>query len=233
MIQAFQSILQNTFDRLYTHANHYLPSILAALVILLVTWLVALSVRWVLLRAMKATVIDNFLSDTGLASMLGRVGRTPGARLVASAVYCTIVVLGWLIALDVFNTRLTTQIIEGTVFLFPKLVTAGVILLAGFWLARYLGRSMLVWACNEELPHPRRWASAVRVCVSFISIVVAAQTLNFAPSVFLAAFVILAGGAALAGSLAIGLGSREPVRNYLTQKKHPEEEEEKAIWSHL
>jgi hypothetical protein len=77
-----------------------------------------------------------------------------------------------------------------------------VILLVGAWLSQYLGRSLLVWAVNENLPAPRRIVAAARVLIMFVAVVVVADTLNFARTVFLAAFMILVGGAVLTASLA-------------------------------
>ncbi len=117
-----------------------------------------------------------------------------------------------------FGTDLTTQIIQSFVFLLPKLVVAGLILLAGAWLGQYLGRSMLVWAVNENFPSPRRLAAVVRILIMFVAVVVAADQLNFARSVFLAAFIIFVGGAVLAASLAIGLGSGS-VQRFLEERE--------------
>jgi hypothetical protein len=139
-----------------------------------------------------------------------------------------------LVALNVFNTNLTTRIVEAAVFLLPKAVTAGFILLLGAWLAQFLGRSVLVWASNEDLPGPRRLASVTRVITMFVAVVVAAEVLDFAPRVFFAAFIILVGGAVLAASLAVGLGGREAVRHYLQDRaERRDDEREKSLWSHL
>ncbi|HSB13845.1 MAG TPA: hypothetical protein VLE22_05265 [Bryobacteraceae bacterium] len=42
------------------------------------------------------------------------------------------------------DTNLTLQIIESTVFLFPKLLAEVVILVTGFWLVQYMSGSMVV-----------------------------------------------------------------------------------------
>jgi hypothetical protein len=110
-------------------------------------------------------------------------------------------------------------------------VTAAVILLIGLWLGQYLGRSMLVWSCNEGVPYPRRLAAGVRIFVVFIAVVVAADHLDFARSVFLAAFLILVGGAVLAGAIAAGLGAHTAIRRRL--EAQPEVEHEKSLWNHL
>jgi hypothetical protein len=150
--------------------------------------------------------------------MLDRSGRLRATHLVSQGTYWVILLLGLLTALSAFNTNLSSEIIEAMVFLFPKVLTAAVIVLGGAWLGQYLGRSTLVWAVNEEVPRPRRLAGAVRVAIVFVSVVVAAVQLNFASNVFFAAFLLLVGGVILALSLALGLGSREWVQRYLQEK---------------
>ncbi|MND00368.1 hypothetical protein D3C83_189540 [compost metagenome] len=74
-----------------------------------------------------------------------------------------------LAGLSVFGTDITSQLIQGFIFLIPRLVIAAAIILGGVWLSQYLARCMLVWAFNENLPHPRRLAVAVRIMAIFIS----------------------------------------------------------------
>ncbi len=80
--------------------------------------------------------------------------------------------------------------IEWVLLMVPKLVAGAVILVAGLWVSRYLGRSALIWAFNEGIPHSRRISQAVRIVVIFVTVVVAADYLNFARNVFLASFIL-------------------------------------------
>jgi hypothetical protein len=135
--------------------------------------------------------------------------------------------------LSVFNTDLTMQITQGFVYLLPKLLVAGVILLTGAWLSQFLGRSLLVWSVNEGLPHPRRLAALVRILILFVAVVVVADQMNFARGVFLTAFVILIGGAVLCVALTIALGAAGSVRKYLDEKREAHETGERSLWNHL
>jgi hypothetical protein len=136
--------------------------------------------------------------------------------------------------LSVFDTTLTSQIIESFVFRLPKLVVAGLILVGGAWLAQYLGRGALVWAVNEELPGPRRIAALVRVVLIFVTVVVVADYLDFARSVFLAAFIIALGGLFATLSLAVGIGFSSSVRKAIEERKaKASEETAPSIWNHL
>lgn len=233
MIRALQEILTRAGETLWEQTVLFVPPLLAALVILGVAWALAWAARWASLRVFKLAALDEFLADSGLRSMMGRAGRATGVRLVASGLYVLILLFGAVTALNVFNTRLTGQMVDGIVRLFPRILTAAAILLAGFWVARFLARETLVWASNEELPHPRRWAAAVRAGVSFAAVVVGAEVLEFAPQVFLAGFIMVGAGAALAAGLALGLGTRDAVRQALSQRRDGKPEEERALWNHL
>jgi len=235
MIQTMEQVLQGVLDRLQHHITTYLPSLLAALIILLGAWLTAMLARWLVHRIVKGLSIDKFLRQSGVAYMIDRSGRLRATNVAAETAYWGILVGGALAGLSVFNTDLSTQIIQGFIFLLPKLFMGGLILLAGAWLGQYLGRSTLVWAVNEGLPAPRRIAAAVRVIIMFVAVVVAAEHVNFARNVFLAAFIILVGGAVMSASVAFGIGAGSGVRRYLEDKRDrpAKEEAEQSLWSHL
>jgi len=233
MVQTLQKVLQSMLDRLYKYVTIYLPSLLAAVILFLGAYLVAVVARWVLYRIFKGPAIDKFLRQSGLAFMLDPSGRLRATRLVAETVYWCFVLCGFLLGLSVFDTDITTTIIQNLVFLMPKLIVAGLILLGGAWLGQYLGRGMLVWAVNESIPGARRLSVVVRIVVMFVAVVVAADQLDFARSVFLAAFIILVGGGVLTASLAIGLSGVG--RRYLQGQKEQQTEDtgERSLWNHL
>jgi hypothetical protein len=233
MVATLQKVLQGVLDRLLKYVTIYLPSLLAALILFLSAYVLAVAARWLLYRIFKGPAIDKFLRQSGVAFMLDPSGRLRATRLVAETVYWCLLLSGFLLGLSVFDTDLTTQMIQKFVFLMPQLVVAALIVLGGAWLGQYLGRGMLVWAVNENIPGARRLALLVRVIVIFVAVVVAADQLNFARSVFLAAFIILVGGGVLTASLAIGLGGG--LRRLLAAQKEPQAEDahERSLWNHL
>lgn len=233
MIETLKNILGGTVERLHHLLTTYLPPLLAALALILGAYVTAIVARWLIYRAFKGMAIDKFLRQSGVALLVDPSGHLRATRLVAGAAYWCILLSGVLLGLNVFGTNLTTQIADGFVFLLPKLVEAALILLGGTWLGQYLGRSMLVWAVNENLPSPRWLATVVRVLIIFVAVVVAADQLNFARSVFLAAFIIFVGGIVLAVSLAAGLGRRGLPWFLEKHQEETAESAERSLWSHL
>ena len=234
MVETLRTVLQGVLERLYKYVTIYLPSLLAALILFLAAYVMAVFARWLLYRIFKGPTIDRFLRRSGVAFMLDPSGHLRATRLVAETVYWCLLLSGFLLGLSVFDTDITTQLIQKFVFLLPKLVVAGLILLAGAALGQYLGRSMLVWAVNEDFPFPRRLATVVRIIILFVAVVVAADQLDFARSVFLAAFIILVGGGVLTVCLAIGFGAGGGFRRYFEEKKeHAANSSERSLWNHL
>jgi hypothetical protein len=236
MSETLWTIFAGVLERLRFQATTHLPSLIAAGIILIGAYLFAVIARGLIYRIFKGATIDRFLRQTGVAFMIDPTGGLRATRLVAETTYWGVLIAGILTGLSVFGTDLTSQLIEGFVLLVPKLLVAGFILLAGAWLSQYLSRSMLVWAFNEGLPGPRRLGAAVRVVVFFVAVVVAADYLDFARSVFLAAFIMFMGGLILAVGLAVGLGKSHTMRQYFEGKPESyesEPERERSLWTHL
>jgi hypothetical protein len=234
MSETLITILQGVMDRLHFQATTYLPSLIAAGIVILGALIVAVVTRSILYRIFKGTSIDRFMRRSGVAHVIDPTGRLRATPVAAEMAYWSILAFGVLAGLSVFGTDLTSELIQRLVLTIPRLVIATLIVLAGAWLSQYLARWMLVWAFSERLPYPRRLAAAVRVMVFFIAVVVAADHLNFARTIFLAAFVIFIGGLVLTISLALGIGASGRVRDYLKDApKRTAVKEERPLWTHL
>jgi flagellar biosynthesis protein FliQ len=233
VIDILKTIVQEAATRLHHQVTTYLPSLLAAAVMVIGAYLTAILVRWLIYKIFKGFAVDKFLRESGVVYILAPSGRLQATRIVAETVFWCILLTGFLLGLDVFGSDFTTQLEQGIVSFLPKLFVAGVILLGGSWLGQYLGRATLVWAVNENLSTPRRLATGVRVLVNFGAVVIAADQLHFSSNVFLAAFIIIVGGLALAASLAIGLGNRGMRHLFGDHESHSENSTERSIWSHL
>jgi F0F1-type ATP synthase membrane subunit c/vacuolar-type H+-ATPase subunit K len=233
MFETFLQILERAVEYLALQFRTFAPPLVAATVILLAALLIASGLRWAVQSLFKGVAADRFLAESGLSLLLARSGRLRARRIVAGTVYWLVLGIGVLTALNAFNTEITTRMINAVVTLAPKLLTAGAIVLAGIWLAQYLGHSTLIWASNESVPFARRWAAAVRIVIVFVAVVVTADYLDFARSVFLAAFILLVGGAVIVTGIAVGMAARDALRRQLSQPERDEHADVSSIWNHL
>jgi hypothetical protein len=234
MLNFLENVYNQTVDRISGAISTYAPGLIAGLLIVVVAYILAKLVRWVLSRIFKGIAIDRFLRQSGLFAMVDRSGKAHAADLVASAAFWVVFLGGVLTAISALDTQLTTRITETAVFLAPKLLAAAAIIVAGIWLGRYLSRHTLVWAVNEGIPSGRRIATGVRILVIFIAVAAAADYLNFARYVFLAALILVLGGIVLAASLSFGLSGHDLLKRHLQEKgEKSEEKDSMSYWKHL
>ena len=94
-------------------------------------------------------------------------------------------------------------------------VGATLLLIAGTLLARFLARSVLIGAVNEQLQYARFLSLGVKWLVLVLTAAMVLDHLKIGGDVVVLAFGILFGGIVLTLALAVGLGSRELVSRSL------------------
>ena len=61
MLKTLQEILEKSAERLYVQSTTFLPSVLAAVVILAVSYVIARACQWAVARVYHAVALDRFL----------------------------------------------------------------------------------------------------------------------------------------------------------------------------
>lgn len=239
MIETLKGIITEALARLVEQGRNTLPLILAALAILSSAFLLARLARWLVARGFKGIEADRWLRKSGVSALIDRSGTLRTSRLLAQSAYWTVLLVGSLTALNVFGNEITTRIAASIAVLLPRLVAAALIVLAGTWIGQYSGRSALVWAVNQDLPFPRGIACVIRSLVVFAALAIAADTVGFARTVFLSAFLLVVGGLVLAAALAIGLGMSAAIREVIAGRAGSrvtaagEGSPARSAWNHL
>jgi hypothetical protein len=233
MWEQVQEALNSSVARVLTGLASLLPGIvalaLAVLIASLIAWVVELLVR----RLLRGLRVDERLERVGLTA----VGQwTPGgspAQLVGRAVFWLIVIVGFLIGFAALDATLTSQLAMRLFAYLPNVVVAVLLFAAGSILARFLARSVLIGAVNQNIQYARFVSLGVKWLVLVLAAAMALQHLQIGGRIVDIAFGILFGGIVLTLALAIGLGSKDLVSRSLERQaaKGPEEPAEPV--SHL
>src|SRR5436190_1635295 len=100
----------------------------------------------------------------------------------------------------------------------PPLFAALLILIAGWLLANFLSRTILIAAVNARLPEARLLARAAHWAVVLFTVATALTHLGIGKEMVLVAFGITFGGLVLALALAFGLGGRRIAADLLARR---------------
>src|SRR5262245_9304877 len=123
----------------------YIPNIVAAIVILLVGWLIAVLLRNVTRGLLRRTPVNSWLgrwlSDHAVATPVD------AAQLIASAVYCLALLLVFIGVCEALNLTLITeplrQLLQTVLVYIPRILGAIVLLLVA-WAIATVARRLIV-----------------------------------------------------------------------------------------
>lgn len=190
----------------------YLPSALAALLLLLAGWLVARLLRILAVRALF--VLDALLPRLGLPASVSRVQAGRGANVVGAIVFWAVMLAFATAAAQVLGLHAFTDWLSRLIQYLPTLVVGLIILAAGWALAEFTGELAARAGALRLDPAQRRvLARIVRLAILAGAILIAADQIGVRITflaIFLGAIALTVGGGV---AIAVGLGAREHVAN--------------------
>ncbi len=202
-----EAISQPATQMLY-QITEALPNIIAAVLILGLTWVVS---RFV------ASVIEGLLNSTGVNSLPAKMGMPDalGQKSVAQMVGMLLVFFAMLFAVVEAANRLDMVGVSGLIAMFiafgADILLGTVILAIGLWLAKTVGDTV-------QRSRDSAWlGTLVRVLIMGLVIAMGLRAMGIADSIVNMAFGLTLGAVAIAFALAFGLGGREAADRLLTK----------------
>ncbi len=197
-----------------------LPYVLAMGIILLGGFLTAWVFGSFAERLFRMLGFDHLCDRLGVNAALLRGGvKTDPSRLIGRGIYWTVIVLALIAALGALNLTPINQFAQSLLAYVPHLITATVILLAGYFLSNFISQAVLIAAVNAGLPPPARLIAACsRWGIQVLAGAMALEQLGIAQHIVVVGFGITWGGIVLAGAIAFGLGAADLAKGFLERR---------------
>jgi len=216
--QHMSTALHQSLYRVLTLLIVILPGILAFIAVLAISTLVGMALSALLRWGLRSAKFDDrFARDHGTVDWAPSSSAT---NLIARGAFWTCVLLGLIIGVSAFDAAYATFALRPNTFLpyFTQIVGAVFLLVAGTLIARFLARSVLIGAVNEQLQYARFLSLGVKWLVLVLTAAMVLDHLQIGGNVVELAFGILFGGIVLTLALAVGLGSRDLVSRSLESR---------------
>jgi hypothetical protein len=210
MLEQIDLALRQTGARIVESVVNFVPGALVFLVMLALSFGLALAVRYLLLRALAGLDFDRRAELLGISADGWSTTRSPSA-LIAAVAYWIVLFVGVLLGLTALDAALPTRFAVSVLAYVPDVLAAILILVFGGIVARFLARAVLIGSVNMGLQHARVLSLAVKWLVLVVASAMALDHIGIGRTVLLLAFGIVFGGIVLAIALAVGLGARDAV----------------------
>ena len=191
-------------------ALHFVPVIIAAIVVFALGLLIANIVGRLITELAHALKIDAALSRTGLRDALRRAGMSLNAGAFIGGFVKWVIVLAFTItALEILGLTQVTAFLTDILGYVPQLIAAAIILVATAIIAEFLKKLVASSARVIEAGGAGFAGSAIKTTVWVFGVVVALQELGLPTALFQIVITGIVAALALGFGLAFGLGGRD------------------------
>ena len=201
------------------HMLAVLPNVFAMGVLILGGLLAAWLSGLLLERFLRVIGLDHLSSRLGTTAVLLRAGiKTDPSRLIGQMLYWSVALFSFIAGLSALNLAPINQFAQSMLAYVPHLITAGVILLAGYVCSNFASQAILIAAVNAGLPPARLIANCSRWGLQLLAGAMALEQLGIAEHIVVVGFGITWGGLVLASAIAFGLGATDLAKDFLERR---------------
>jgi hypothetical protein len=227
MWEQTKSIFLESAGRAAQAVARLLPGVLAMLVVLVLTAVVAAIASYLVRRICARLDVDRRLREWGMAGP-ARPDRLGPTRLAGRVAGWSVVALGIVAGLNVFESSATSALAQRLLDYVPHALVGLVVFAAGVAGSRAVERSVLIGAVNMGLHSARLVGLGARWLLLILASAVALEHLGIGGTILTSAFAITFGGIVLSLSLAVGLGARDIVARSLERRFNEQSEARSA-----
>jgi hypothetical protein len=202
----------------------FIPNFLGVVLFLLVGWLLARFVAWLVEKGANFLKIDSLLKSLKADRYLEKVGvRLNSGRFLGEIVYWIAILVVFLTAADMLNLFALSNFLEGVISYIPNLIVAALILIFAAIVADFARSAVKASAMAARLHSARLFGTIAWWAVMIFGIVTALKQLGVNTGLIDTAIMGIIMGGALAFGLAFGLGGKAYAEHLLEKVREQTE----------
>lgn len=211
MLQAVAAsdIVRSSLLTLWTGVASFIPQLVAAVVVFLVGWLIAVLLGKVAFHIVRILQIDRGLEGIGFKRAWERSGfKLSTPKFFYELVKWFFIVVFLMAASNILGLTQVTEFLRTVVFYIPNVIVAAIVLLIGIMVARFLEGLVMVSVKSAQLASANFLAALTKWAVVVFSLLVALAQLKVADEIIRIVIIGFVAAGAIATGLAFGLGGQ-------------------------
>jgi hypothetical protein len=197
----------------------FLPNILAAIVILIVGWVIARILRAGVTRGLTMANFPRLAKQAGIDDFLAKGGvKRTSSDVLATLVYWLVMLIVLVTAVNALRLEVASQLLNQILFYIPNIIAAVIVVVVGLYAAGFVASLVRTAAANAGIEEAGFVAAIARYALIIFTFAIALNQLGIGRNVIAPAVLIIFGAAGLAAAIAVGLGARDLVGRYLQKK---------------
>ncbi len=205
-----------TFGDIIAQVLSNLPAFVGAIVWLLVGWITARLVAFVLSNLLRRLGLDKIADRAGIGTVLTNMGLDPSvSRLVGRIIYWLTLLVFFLAAAESLGLQGVVAALSSLLAYLPNVLAAVFILIVGGFISRFVADALGGLANQSGLDAGPLIGQAVRTILLIFVGILALSQLGIETVLLTTITIVLLAAASLALAIAFGFGSRGLAQNIM------------------
>jgi hypothetical protein len=210
-MQSFNIPLDTDTAREFVHRTaEFLPSLVKALVFVVLGYVLARIARFAVERALRAMNLNVLTERAGTDNFLAQAGlRGDTCTLFGLLAFWLVILESLVEAFGSLGLTYITDLLHRIVLFTPNLLIAMLVVIFGSYCARFLGNAVENFCLQAQVPDGDMLSRIARYIVLAFVIMIALSQVEVGGEIVQHTFLIILAGLMLALALAFGLGGRD------------------------
>ncbi|MBI2069278.1 MAG: hypothetical protein HYT79_01640 [Elusimicrobia bacterium] len=216
MATEWLKIVSDPFLNFWSRVVATLPGVVAALILLLIGFMLGRALRATVERLLGMVRLDEYTDKVGFNEILARVGFGRSPSFVFGFLIYWLVVLVFIVsAANVVELTVVSELLEYFVLFIPKLIASILIVFGGLALGHFMAQIVSNAAVSNSIKGGQGLAKLANVVVIIFTALMALEHLGINTELLASSFQIILGTIGLAVAIAFGLGGRDAAADLL------------------
>ena len=217
----FHAVILDPLKEMLKEVVNFVPTLISALLILIIGLLVAKLLHDVMLRLFKEIRLDKLADKIGISRIIDKSGiKYSLSEGISLIFYWLFIVLFMIIAVKAIGLSVVSDSLNRLLGYIPHVLSAVVVLVLGMILAKVVSGLVHFVASYLDLPKPKLLERITRWVIVIYAVTLTIEELGFGLVLVGTTFTILFGAVAFAFALAYGLGGQEMAAKHLGKYNH-------------
>jgi len=213
----YQGIAFEALQNLYEKTLSWVPNLLAAIIVLILGWLLAIFLSKLVVKVLEAVKIDSLANQLGLDSLSERTERKLSLSGLGGWLVKWFFFLGsFMAAAEILGLSQVSQFLYQDVLGYAgNVVVAAAILLLGLLAARFFSELVATAVKASQLHSGAVLATITKWAIIVFTVIAVLSQLRIATDFLQDLFRAVIAMLAIAGGLAFGLGGKDTAKRWL------------------
>ena len=213
------NVVLNTSKAILERIIAFLPKLGAVILVLILGWIIAKIIEKVIVKVLKILKLDYLSEKLEINKFLLKGGiKFTLSEIIGIIIYWILLLIVFVSALNILGLNVVAGLLNQFVLYIPKIIASLFILILGGFVATVIASVVRTTCNNFGIKNANLLGNTSKIVILVFTVLIALEQLSIKTEIINFAVNIILASLGLGVAIAIGLGAKDIVKDYLEKK---------------